>query len=145
MKIVQAINGIADKVLNPLQPVLALGLRIWVAKFFFMSGLVKIKDMKTTLMLFEYEYEVPLIPHTIAAPLATYAELILPVLLALGLFNRYAAAGLFILNFVAAISYPDISPAGTKEHLMFGVILLILTVYGPHKFSLDWLLGRNKT
>ena len=143
MKIIQAINGIAEKTLNPLQPVLALGLRIWVAKFFFMSGLTKIRDMKTTLMLFEYEYDVPFIPHTIAAPMATYAELILPVLLVFGLFHRYAAAGLFILNLVAAISYPDISPAGTKEHMMYGVVLLIMMIYGPHKLSLDWLLGRK--
>ena len=149
MKLINSINNVASLVLNPLQPVLALGLRLWTAKFFVMSGLTKIKDMQTTKMLFEYEYELPdflsFLTPDIAAPLTAYAELLLPALLVAGLFSRYAAVSLFILNLVAAISYPDISPAGTKEHIIFGIILLVLTIYGPGKLSLDWLLGRNRS
>ena len=58
----------------------------------------------TTLYLFE-EYNVPLLPSDVAAYLATYAELILPVLLVIGLFTRPAALALFILNAVAANAF----------------------------------------
>jgi putative oxidoreductase len=40
--------------------------------------------------------------------MAASAELGLSVLLVLGLFGRFATAGLFILNIVAVISYADL-------------------------------------
>ncbi|WP_250656240.1 DoxX family protein [Alkalimarinus coralli] len=126
-----------------LQPVLNVIFRLSVAKVFFMSGLTKIKSWDTTLMLFEYEYAVPVIDFKLAAILATGGELILPVLLVLGLAGRFGAAGLFILNFVAAISYPDISPAGIKDHYFWGAMLLVLVVYGPGKLSIDHLIKRK--
>ena len=72
-------------VLEFLQPVLDLGLRLWVAKVFFASGLTKIQSWETTLWLFEEEYMVPVLSPQIAAFMATSAELFLPVLLVLGL------------------------------------------------------------
>ncbi len=126
-----------------LVPVLDLVLRLWVAKVFFMSGLTKVGSWSTTMMLFEYEYEVPILPFDVAAYLATAGELILPVLLVLGLFSRLGALGLFILNAAAAISYPDISPAGTQQHIMWGVMLVVLFVYEPSRLSIDnWLQRR---
>lgn len=131
------------KSVDYLQPVLNVIFRLWVAKVFFMSGLTKIKSWDTTLMLFEYEYAVPVIDFKLAAILATGGELILPVLLLLGLAGRFGAAGLFILNFVAAISYPDISPAGINDHYFWGTMLLVLVVYGPGKLSIDHLIKRK--
>ena len=89
-----------------LQPLLLLLFRLWIANVFFKSGLTKIDDWDTTLLLFTEEYHVPLLPPAIAALLATAGELGLSALLALGLGARFAAAGLFILNAVAVISYP---------------------------------------
>ena len=123
-----------------LQPVLNLLFRFWVAKAFFMSGLTKIKSWDTTLMLFEYEYAVPLIDFKLAAFLATGAELLFPVLLLLGLAGRFSAVALFVLNIVAAISYPDISPGGINEHYFWGAMLLVLITYGPGKLSVDQLI-----
>jgi putative oxidoreductase len=44
-----------------------LGARLYVAWVFFKSGLVKIKDMENTILLFEYEYVVPVLDPTTAA------------------------------------------------------------------------------
>ena len=138
-----SLSATAIRLVDYLQPAVNMLFRLWVAKVFFMSGLTKTKIWVTTLMLFEYEYAVPLINVKLAAFLATGAELLLPVLLVVGLAGRFSAAGLFILNIVAAISYPDISPAGIYDHYFWGAMLLILTVYGPGKISVDaWLQQR---
>lgn len=122
------------------QPLLNLAFRLYLAKVFFYAGLTKIKTWDSTLMLFEYEYSVPILPFDVAACLATIAELVFPVLLVLGLAGRFSAGALFVLNLVAAISYPDISPAGINDHYFWGAMLLVLTVYGPGKLSVDtWL------
>lgn len=125
------------------QSLLNLAFRLYLANVFFKAGLTKIKTWDSTLMLFEYEYAVPVLRFDVAAYLATGAELLLPVLLVLGLAGRVSAVGLFVLNVVAAISYPDISPAGINDHYFWGAMLLILTVYGPGKISVDaWLQQR---
>jgi len=117
--------------------------RLYMAKIFFLAGLTKIKSMDTTLMLFEYEYEVPIIPFDVAAYLSTFAELFFPILLVLGLAGRFSAGALFVLNIVAAISYPDISPGGVNDHYFWGAMLLVLVMYGPGKASVDaWIQKR---
>ncbi len=126
-----------------LKPLLLLGFRLYVAQVFFMSGLTKIKTWSSTLSLFEYEYNVPVLPPQIAAYMATAGELILPVALVIGLFNRPAALGLFILNLVAAISYPDISTAGMKDHIIWGTMLAVLFTFGPGTFSIDKILSNR--
>ncbi|MES0327729.1 MAG: DoxX family protein [Gammaproteobacteria bacterium] len=128
------------KGLNFISPLLDQTLRIWVAKIFFQSGLTKIQSWDSTLMLFEYEYEVPFLSPSLAAFLGTGAELILPILLFIGILSRPTALGLFILNIVAAISYPDISAAGIKDHMMWGIMLAVTFFHGPGKISLDYWL-----
>lgn len=125
------------------QVILLAIFRLYLAKVFFYSGLTKIQSWNSTLELFAYEYEVPLISSELAAYSATFAELVFPVLLVLGLAGRFSAGGLFILNIVAAISYPDISPAGINEHYFWGTMLGILVFYGPGKLSIDaWIQKR---
>ena len=118
-------------------------MKFWVANAFFKSGLTKIQSFETTLMLFEYEYNVPLLSPTLAAYLGTAAELVLPVLLVIGLAGRYAALALFVFNIVAALSYPDISEMGLVQHQLWGMALLMLTLYGPGKLSLDHLICKS--
>lgn len=120
------------------KPLLLLGFRLYVAKVFLFSGLTKIQSWSTTLDLFRYEYAVPLLSAEVAAWLGTAAELILPVFLALGLLTRPAALALFIFNIVAATSYPDISPAGEWQHILWGALLAVIVVFGPEKISLDY-------
>jgi len=129
--------------LEKISAVLDIALRIWIARVFFISGLTKIQTWDTTLMLFEYEYSVPVIPFQLAAYMATAGELMLPVLLVLGLFTRFGLAGLFVLNLVAAISYPDISPAGIQQHIMWGLMMVVLLIHGPKLFSVDYWLDKR--
>jgi putative oxidoreductase len=124
-------------------PVAELLLRLWVAQAFWMSGREKIQSWDTTLQLFKNEYHVPLLSPTVAAYLAAFGELSLPVLLVLGIGGRVAAAGLFIVNAVAVISYPDLNAAGLAMHRAWGVALLLLALRGPGKLSLDHFAGRR--
>ena len=125
------------------KPLLLLGFRLYVAQVFFMSGLTKIQSWSSTLSLFEYEYNVPIIPPEIAAYMATAGELVLPVMLVLGFFSRPAALGLFILNVVAAISYPDISAAGMNDHIIWGTMLAVVFAFGPGTLSIDKILSNR--
>lgn len=122
-------------------PALNVGLRLFLANVFFKSGLTKIQTWDSTLYLFREEYKVPLLPPDFAAWLGTGAELALPVLLVFGLFGRFAALGLFILNAVAAYSYYEqLSDAGRLQHLYWGMLLAVLLVHGLGKWSADtWL------
>jgi putative oxidoreductase len=121
--------------------ILGLGLRAFVGWQFFKSGLVKINDWQATLSLFQEEYMVPLIPNELAAYCGAAGELILPAFLVIGLFSRPAALGLFVVNLMAVISYPQLwsfeCPAGLNDHMYWGIILMVLTVNGVGKFSLD--------
>ncbi len=123
--------------LDQLQPVALLLARLYVAQVFFFSGLTKIRDWGTTVALFTDEYHVPLLSPSFAAGMAIVGELGLPVLLAFGLGGRFAAAGLFVMNIVAVISFTDISPAGVQQHYLWGVILAALVLWGPGKLSVD--------
>jgi putative oxidoreductase len=125
-------------------PLFDLGLRLYVANVFFKSGLTKIQTWESTLYLFRDVYQVPLLPPEFAAYLATGAELGLSVLLVVGLFGRFAAAGLFILNLVAVISYySELSDAGIYQHLSWGILLGVLLVMSRGVWSADsWLEKR---
>jgi putative oxidoreductase len=127
-----------------LAPALDLALRLFLANVFFKSGLTKIQSWDSTLYLFSDVYQVPLLPSDVAAYMATGAELGLPVLLVLGLFGRFAASGLFILNAVAAYSYySELSEAGLNQHLYWGIMLAVLLVISRGTWSADALLEKH--
>jgi putative oxidoreductase len=133
----------AARLLDSLQPLFAVLLRLYVARVFFNSGLIKIGNWTGTLGLFQNEFHVPLLPPQAAAVLGTACELGLPVFLALGLGTRAAAFALFIFNIVAVISYPGLSDAGLKDHMLWGTMLLVTIFYGPGKIAIDeWLRRR---
>ena len=121
-------------------PLLLLFCRLWVAWVFFNSGLIKFNSWDSTLYLFELEYQVPLIPWELAAYMGTAAELILPVFLAFGLFTRPMAAILFVFNIIAVVSYPLLWEKGFYDHQLWGLMILIVVVWGPGPLSLDKLI-----
>jgi putative oxidoreductase len=126
-----------------LAPVFDLGLRLYLADVFFKSGMTKIKSWDSTLYLFSDVYHVPLLPPDVAAYLATGAELGLSVLLVLGLFGRFAAFGLSILNVVAVISYSELSEAGINQHISWGILLGVLLVMSRWQWSVDFLIEKR--
>ena len=133
----------AEEWIDKLQSLAALAIRLYLANVFISSALTKLRDWNITLALFENEYHVPLLSPAAAALLGTAAEFGLPLLLLAGLGTRFAALALFAFNAVAVISYPDLSDAGLKDHILWGTLMLVLAVYGPGKLSVDRLLARS--
>lgn len=124
-----------------LAPTFDLAIRLWMANIFWKSGQTKIATWDSTVMLFEYEYNVPLLSPEVAAYLATAAELILPVLLVIGFATRFSAFALFIM--VTVIQYglgPDYQ---LNEHYYWMFLLLMLVVHGAGRFSLDRLIRKK--
>jgi putative oxidoreductase len=146
MNAVQSLRRIAKPAIGALTfcaPALDLGIRLWVANVFWKSGLTKISSWDSTVQLFTHEYQVPLLSPETAALLATSAELVFPVLLVLGLGARVSAAALFVFNFVAVISYPELNDVGVKDHVYWGILLLVTLLHGPGKLSVDHLIRRR--
>lgn len=131
-------------VLDNARPLAALLARAYLAQVFFLSGLTKLRDWDTTLLLFTEEYRVPLLSPSVAAVMGTAGELVLPVLLLFGLAGRFAALGLSVVNAVAVISLADIAPAALQQHITWGVLLAALALYGVGRWSVDcgWLRPR---
>ena len=134
------VTGLVDQ----LQPLGLLALRLYVSSIFFRSGLVKISDWSATLALFHDEYKVPLLPPDLAAVVGAFGELTFPVLITFGLLGSLGAAGLFVVNAMAVISYPQLfgfeCPAGIDAHFYWGSILLALSLFGPGRLSIDHLI-----
>jgi putative oxidoreductase len=128
---------------------LSLAVRLFVGWQFFKAGMVKVGDWSATVALFQSEYHVPVLPPVFAAFMGAAGELTLPLLLAAGLLTRPAALGLFLVNLMAVISYPQLfefeCPAAINDHFYWGFLLLALVAFGPGRFSLDaWLSGRTQ-
>ncbi len=122
---------------NWLTPLFDLAIRLFIGEIFFRAGVLKISDWASTLDLFHYVYAVPVVPPHLAAVGGTAGELLLPVFLVLGLGGRFAALGLSVMNVVAAISFPDISDLGLRDHFLWGALLLTSLFHGPGRISLD--------
>lgn len=129
--------------LDFLSPLIDLGIRLWVANVFWKSGLTKIQSWDSTIALFTHEYQVPLLSPEVAAVLGTGTELIFPVLLVLGLGSRVSAAVLFVFNYIAVISYPELNEVGIKDHVYWGILLLVTLLHGPGRISMDHLIRRK--
>jgi putative oxidoreductase len=134
--------------LAKLEPLVLLGFRLYVARVFFMSGLTKLRDWSSTVALFTNEYHVPLLSPPVAAALGAATELSMPVLLVLGLASRFASGVLFLFNIVAVVSYYATlaETGGIKDHVLWGTMLLVLTIFGPGRVAIDrWLERRWMT
>lgn len=114
--------------------------RLGIAAVFFMSGRTKIEDGTWLTLsdgafeLFRTDYKLPFIPPVPAAYAATTAEHLFPILLTLGLFTRFSAAGLLVMTSVIEIFvYPDAWPT----HLSWAGLLLPHIAFGGGKLSLD--------
>ncbi len=128
------------------EPLLQIAARLHVAQVFWSSGLTKVQNWEGTLFLFQQEYQVPLLPPELAAWMGAGGELALPPLLALGLLGRFSALGLFVVNLVAVLSLPEVSPVALGQHLQWGGLLAWLAVSGVGAWSVDaWLQRKQPT
>lgn len=120
---------------------IALTCRLGIAGVFFLSARTKVDGVITlkeqTFTLFQYEYNLPLLPPDIAAYLATYAEHILSIALVLGIMTRLSAVGLLVMTLVIQVFvYPDAWPT----HLIWAGPLLYLIGRGGGALSVDRVL-----
>lgn len=151
-----------DRLIDPLRklanfvgaPLLDLSIRLYMAWVFFKSGMIKYDtwqdgNFDSTIYLFEEIHPVPGIDPTLAAYSATAAEVILPILLAIGLFGRFAAAGLLVMTMT--IQYLIGGDFYLTEHNYWMLLLAVPFIRGPGALSLDALLryfiwnGKKKT
>ena len=123
--------GFADAI--PLSLVQLAG-RIAVAHVFWQSAQTKLASWPVTIQLFAFEYRLPVIDPTIAAPLATGTELIGALLLFFGLFARFGA--LILLGVTATIQV-FVFPGHWADHLLWASLLLLILARGPGVISLD--------
>lgn len=126
--------------------ILTAYLRCYVSWQFLKSGILKVQNWPGTLELFQTEYHVPVLPPELAAYMGAGGELVFSCLLIAGLFSRPAAIGLFCVNAMAVISYPQLwdleCPAAINDHFYWGIIILVIVAFGAGQFSIDALLKR---
>lgn len=128
-----------------------LALRIALAVPFYRSGLTKwdgflrlsggaeflfASEFKLHILGQQYPYPFPLL----AAYGAGVAEIVLPVLLVLGLFTRFAALGLLLMTAIIQITVPE---GWANFHLPWAAMALALTVFGGGSVSVDRLIKRS--
>ncbi len=129
---------------------LAISARIAVATVFWNSAQTKISGgsflgqswnvfnlNQSTFMLFEYEYNLPVIPPDIAAYMATFGEFALALGLIAGLGTRLSAIGLLVMTAVIQLF---VYPEAWTTHILSAVGLLYLIKHGPGHLSIDHLV-----
>ncbi len=148
---------------NKLPPIADLVMRLVIARVFFKSGWLKLKDLEGAADLFQYEWfsdenwwmlligaeEIPRLLAVVLGVLSTAGEIVLPILLVLGLFTRFAATGLMAMSAVIVLLvYPIWTEDGLgfwwNDHVWWVVILLALMAFGGQKLSLDHCLKSRK-
>ena len=129
-----------------------LGLRLLLAYEFWESGMEKLKGENWFADIQDqFPFPFSVVPVEISWQIATWSELIAPVLLVLGLGTRFASVSLIILTIVAWVSVHagngyNVSDNGFKLPLMYLVMFVPLLFSGAGKLSLDhWIAGRMKS
>jgi len=146
-----ALHTALGRGLDRLQSPFLLATRGYVGWQFWKSGWLKVTNWDQTLDLFHDEYHVPLLPPDVAACAGAFGELFFPTLLFLGLFGRVGAIGGFAVNAMAVISYRQVLladgfEAALAQHVLWGFMFLLLTVFGPGWIAVDtWLARRSNS
>ena len=101
--------------------------------------------------------QIAFFPIGLLVLLGTWGEFVLPVMVVVGLFTRFASLGMIV--FIIVMTYVDITGHGadaqtigalfdakpysiiSDDRLLWIFLLLVPTLKGPGVVSLDWLLG----
>lgn len=127
-----------------------LALRFALAVPFYKSGMTKwdgfLQLSGGAEFLFTSEFKLHIFGQQYAYPspfLAAYgagiAEILLPALLVLGLFTRFAALGLLAMTAIIQITVPE---GWANFHLPWAAMALTLVVFGGGKISVDAVVRR---
>ena len=144
-----------DDAINPLRmiadtigaPLFDLSARAYLAWVFWKSGMTRWNDFvngtfDTQIFLFELEHPVPGLDPSTAAHTALFGEIVLPILLILGLFGRFAAAGLLIMTAIIEFTYLQ-----STTHIFWAFLAGTILIRGPGLLSVDhflvkWIRGQ---
>lgn len=130
-------------------PVFDLVLRLYLASIFWKAGWLKVErvlneDFASTVEAFTDYYPIPGVDPILAATGATIMEPLLAVLIALGLFGRFAGGGLLVMALVIeyawAIQQDPYTFPFNHEHVVWMIISAGVLLRGAGKISLDHLL-----
>lgn len=124
-----------------LDNLLLLGARAAAAYYFVVMAVDAIQQWNKTLILYQFEYSVPLLSSESAAILFTTIQLAAGIFLAMGLATRKAALLLTLVNGFIIASYDDFSLATLYEPYFVQTLLLIGLVWGAGALSVDRLVG----
>jgi putative oxidoreductase len=139
----------------------ALGLRLAMARVFFLDGQTKVEGphvplhVPTSLQDFDYTLVLPMevkaqtfgaflnytalpVPPVLAAYAVSYAEFILPIMLVLGLGTRFAALGLLVMT--ALIQIYVMPQALWSVHIYWASMLMVLVSLGGGQISIDHIV-----
>ena len=136
----------------------ALGLRLVMARVFFLDGQTRIDGPRVPLNVHDFDLSVVLplhvkaetfttfltqyaavpVPPMLGAYLVSYAEFILPIMLVLGLGTRFAALGMLIMT--ALIQVYVMPQALWSVHVYWASILMVLLALGPGQISVDAII-----
>ena len=122
----------------------SLVLRFGVAIPFWKSGLTKWDGFgvlsETPVILFENEFLLHVFGQEYSVPFPTFmayassiGEIILPILVVLGLFTRFAGVGLLLMTLIIQLTFPDAWPL----HLTWAAMALGVIYLGGSRVSLD--------
>jgi len=134
----------------------ALALRLVMARLLFMDGQARIDGTSVSLDLHGFSFSAVLpqqirpetfttfltqplpLPPTLAAYLVSYGEFILPIVLVLGFATRFSALTLLIAT---AVMQVYVAPQALwTTHIYWASIALVLLTQGPGKISLDHVI-----
>lgn len=135
----------------------ALVARFSIAAVFWNSGQTKIEGFAANIVsgefelgwpklsdsavaLFQDEYQLPILPPDVAAPMAAFAEHLFPLLVLVGLATRFSALALLGMTLVIQVF---VYPGAYATHGTWAAVFLYLMARGPGVVSIDhWLAKR---
>ena len=113
---------------------LLLLVRISIGLVFWKSGVTKFDNMDNAIILFEYEYDLPLISPIVGAYLAVFAELVFGGAVIAGFVTRLSVVPLMIMTLVIQFLVVQ-----NPEHFVWLFQLATLAIYGGGIVSVDGL------
>jgi putative oxidoreductase len=122
---------------------IALAARIFPAAVFWQSGQTKVAGFHlkpSAIVLFQNEYQLPLIDPTAAAYASAFAEHFFPILLVVGLATRFSALALLFMTAVIEIF---VYPGAWPTHGVWATCFLVVIARGPGSIALDHLIERG--
>ena len=145
IRLIERMNAIVRSIAQPsfTQLVLRLGLAVpfWRSGVNKWDGFLQLNDTAILLFSSEFQLHLPGGPYPFPAPaviafVAGSAEILLPILLALGLATRAAALGLLMMTLIVQLTVPD----GWPIHITWAAMAFGVMAWGPGRMSLDHLI-----